>query len=77
MNTYDVKPDVVLSKEDTGTLIISGLRLGIIFDTRDDPFYPTKGILSGISTKLTSPLFLSESDFIKLSLYGNIYHERV
>jgi outer membrane protein insertion porin family len=77
VNTYDVKPDVVLSKEDTGTLIISGLRLGIIFDTRDDPFYPTKGILSGISTKLTSPLFLSESDFIKLRLYGNIYHELI
>lgn len=77
VNTYDVEPDVVLSKEDTGTLVISGLRLGIIYDTRDNPFYPTKGILSGISTKLTSPLFLSESDFIKLSFYGNIYHELI
>lgn len=77
VNTYDVEPDVVLSKEDTGTLVISGLRLGIIYDTRDNPFYPTKGILSGISTKLTSPLFLSESDFIKLTFYGNIYHELI
>ncbi len=75
VNTYDVKPDVVLSKEDTGTLIISGLRLGVLYDTRNDPFYPTKGVLSGISTKLTSPLFLSESDFMKLSFFGNIYHE--
>jgi outer membrane protein insertion porin family len=77
VNTYDVKPDVVLSKEDTGTLVISGLRLGIIYDTRNDPFYPTKGVLSGISTKLTSPLFLSESDFIKLSFFGNMYHELI
>lgn len=75
VNTYDVKPDVVLSKEDTGTLVISGVRLGIIYDTRNDPFYPSKGVLSGISTKLTSPIFLSESDFIKMSFFGNIYHE--
>lgn len=77
VNTYDVKPDVVLSKEDIGTLVISGLRFGVIYDTRDNPFYPTKGILSGISTKLTSPVFLSESDFIKLTFYGNIYLELI
>jgi outer membrane protein insertion porin family len=75
VNTLDVKPDVVLSKEDTGTLVISGLRLGVIYDTRNDPFYPTKGVLSGISAKLTSPLFVSESDFMKLSFFGNLYHE--
>ena len=75
VNTYDVKPDVILSKEDTGTLIISGLRSGVIYDTRDDPFNPTKGIFSGISVKFTSPVFLSESDFIKCNLYGNTYHQ--
>ncbi|MDQ7787251.1 MAG: outer membrane protein assembly factor BamA [Thermodesulfovibrionales bacterium] len=74
VNTYDVQPDVVLSKEDTGTLLISGMRLGLIYDTRNDPFYPSKGILSGLSVKLTSPLFLSETDFIKISFYGNSYH---
>lgn len=75
VNTYDVKPDVVLSREDTGSLVISGLRLGIIYDTRDDPFSPSAGILSGLYAKITSPLFFSESDFIKLSFYGNLYHE--
>ncbi len=74
VNTYDVAPDVVLSKEDTGTLVISGLRLGVVYDSRNDPFYPSRGILSGISAKLTSPAFLSESDFYKLSIYGNVYH---
>lgn len=74
VNTYDVQPDVVLSKEDTGTLIISGMRLGFIYDTRNDPFFPSQGILSGLSVKLTSPLFLSETDFIKMSFYGNSYH---
>jgi len=77
VNTFDVKPDVILSKEDTGTLVISGIRLGIIYDTRDNPFYPAKGILSGISLKLTSPVFLSETNFIKLMFYGNAYQELV
>jgi len=75
VNTFDVKPDVILSREDTGTLVISGLRLGLIYDTRDNPFYPRKGILSGISVKFTSPVFFSETDFIKLIFYGNIYHQ--
>lgn len=75
VNTFDVKPDVVLSKEDTGTLVISGLRLGLIYDTRDNQFYPVKGIFSGAMLKITSPVFLSESNFIKLTLYGNVYHE--
>jgi outer membrane protein insertion porin family len=75
VNTYDVKPDVVLSREDTGTLIISGLRTGVIYDTRDNPFYPAKGILSGVVVKFTSPIFFSETDFVKLSFYGNVYHK--
>jgi outer membrane protein assembly factor BamA len=69
VNTFDVKPDVILSREDTGTLVISGLRLGLIYDTRDNPFYPRKGILSGISVKFTSPVF--RTDLLN-SIYGNI-----
>jgi len=75
VETFDVQPDIVLSKEDTGTLIISGMRLGMIYDSRDSPFYPSKGILSGMLVKLTSPLFLSETDFVKLTAYGNVYYE--
>jgi outer membrane protein insertion porin family len=75
VNTFDVQPDIVLSREDTGTLIISGLRFGVIYDTRDNPFNPSKGILSGISIKVTSPVFFSETDFVKLIFYGNVYHK--
>jgi outer membrane protein insertion porin family len=75
VNTFHVKPDVVLSREDTGTLVISGLRLGLIYDTRDNQFYPKKGMFSGLTLKSTSPVFLSETDFIKLTLYNNVYHE--
>jgi outer membrane protein insertion porin family len=75
VKTYDVQPDVVLTKEDRGTLIISGIRPGIVYDTRDNPFYPKKGILTGVSTKITSPLLLSETDFVKASFYLNMYKE--
>ncbi|MBE0425982.1 MAG: outer membrane protein assembly factor BamA [Nitrospirae bacterium] len=75
VKTFDVKPDVILTKDDTGTLIISGLRSGIIYDTRDHPFYPRKGILSGVSAKITAPVFLSETDFLKVMFYFNTYYE--
>ena len=75
VDTFDVKPDVILSKEDTGTLAISALRPGIIYDTRDNPFDPKKGILSGASVKLASPFLLSESNFVKFLAYGSTYHQ--
>ncbi len=74
VNTYDVQPDIVLSKEDTGTLFISGIIPGILYDTRDNIFEPRKGIFAGASIKFTSPIFLSESDFIKFMFFGNYYH---
>ena len=74
VNTYDVQPDIVLSKEDTGTLIISALRPGLIYDTRDSPFDPTAGILAGINAKFASFLLFSETDFAKMSFYLNNYN---
>ena len=73
-NTYDVQPDVILSKEDTGTLFISGIVPALVYDTRDNLFEPRRGIFSGVSLKFTSPVFLSESNFLKLSFFGNFYH---
>lgn len=75
VNTFDVQPDVVLSKEDTGTLAISALRPGIVYDSRDNPFDPKKGVLSGIQLKVTSPLLLSETNFIKLLANGSTYQQ--
>jgi outer membrane protein insertion porin family len=74
-DTLDVQPDVVLSKEDTGTLAISALKPGIIYDTRDNPFDTRKGILSVISLKATSPLLLSETNFLKLLFQGSAYQQ--
>jgi outer membrane protein insertion porin family len=77
VDTFNVQTDVVLSKEDTGTLAISALKPGMVYDTRDNPFDPRKGILSGISLKAASPLLLSETNFLKLLFQGSAYHQLV
>ncbi len=73
VDTRDVLPDIILSREDTGTLIISGVSPGLIYDTRDNPFDPAKGILAGISIKEASQVLFSQTDFLKLSGYVNHY----
>jgi outer membrane protein insertion porin family len=73
VKTIDVKPDIILTKEDTGTLVISGIRPGLIYDTRDNPFEPRSGVIAGASFKFASAAFLSETDFAKLILYANKY----
>ncbi len=75
VRTSDVKPDVILTKEDTGTLAISGIKPAIIYDTRDNPFDPKKGVLAGISTKLATFVFLSEVNFVKTEIYGSTFHK--
>ncbi|OGW53374.1 MAG: outer membrane protein assembly factor BamA [Nitrospirae bacterium RBG_13_43_8] len=75
VDTFNVQPDVILTKEDTGTLAISALKPGIVFDTRDNPFDPKKGVLAGISLKAASPLLLSETDFLKLLFQGSAYQQ--
>lgn len=75
VRTSDVQKDVVLTKEDTGTLAISSLRPALIYDTRDNQFEPGKGVMAGISMKLASSALLSETNFAKMTVFGNTYHK--
>lgn len=75
VRTSDIQPDVILSREDEGTLAISSIKPSIIYDTRDNPFDPAEGMLAGISLKLASPVLLSESNFTKFILNSSIYHK--
>ncbi len=75
VKTYDVQPDVILSRDDTGTLAISSLRPGLIYDSRDNPFNPHRGVFAGASFKIASRYLLGETDFLKLNLHWSIYHE--
>jgi outer membrane protein insertion porin family len=73
VTTSDVQPDVT-EQEDVGTLAISSIKPGIAYDTRDHPFEPSKGVLAGVSLKIASSLFLSETNFTKFTLYGSTFH---
>jgi outer membrane protein insertion porin family len=73
--TTDVISDIILSREDTGTLGISSITPSLSYDTRDNPFDPKKGLFAGISLKTATVLLLSETDFFKLVAFGNIYKQ--
>lgn len=75
VKTFEVKPDVILTKEDNGTVAISGIRPGIAYDTRDNPFDPRKGVLAGITMKTATKYLFSETDFVKTILSGSVYKE--
>ncbi len=64
-DTKDVQPDVILSKEDTGTLGIGSISTSLFYDTRDNPFNPSSGSIHGITLKFASEAFLSEINFMK------------
>lgn len=73
VHTYDMKPGIVLSKEDTGTLIISSLHASMTFDKRDNTVDPKSGYLLGVTWKSAAPWLFSETGFNKLSLFSNLY----
>lgn len=75
VKTTDVQPDVILSREDVGTLAISSVRSSLYFDTRDNPFEPKKGLLTGITVKIASPVLFSETHFIKVTAFANLFQE--
>ncbi len=71
VDTKDVQPGVVLSKEDTGTLAIGNVSASLFYDNRNDPFDPSSGSLQGIVLKIASRALLSESEFIKGTLQSS------
>ncbi len=75
VNTYDVQPDVILSREDVGTLVISSLKSSVTYDTRDNPFDPSHGLIAGLSVKAASPLLVSETFFNKFEAYASVFHK--
>ncbi|RJR15593.1 MAG: outer membrane protein assembly factor BamA [Nitrospiraceae bacterium] len=72
-DTKDVEEDVILSKEDSGTLGISSISPSIYFDKRNDPFNPTSGSLHGIVVKYAPKALLSESEFVKGTVQSSWY----
>jgi outer membrane protein insertion porin family len=74
-DTTDVQPDIILTEKDAGRLVISSIRPGVTYDTRDNPFDPRNGILLGLTMKVASAALLSEASFTKVVFNGSLYHE--
>lgn len=74
VHTYDVEPGIVLSKEDTGTLLISSLHASLTYDRRDNAIDPKSGYLLGATFKMAAPFLFSETSFNKLTLFSNFYY---
>lgn len=74
-NTFQVQPDIVLTDRDAGKLGISSIRPGITYDTRDNPFEPRKGVLAGLTVKLSSSAIFSQTNFAKAVFNGSVYQE--
>jgi outer membrane protein insertion porin family len=74
-NTFEVQPDIVLTDRDAGKLSISSIRPGITYDTRDNPFEPRKGVLAGLTAKLSSSAIFSQTNFAKAVFNGSVYQE--
>jgi outer membrane protein insertion porin family len=73
VKTFDVRPDVVLSREDVGTLAISSVIPAISYDTRDNPFDPKRGVFAGASLKFATFALLSQTDFLKVQAHASTY----
>ncbi len=74
VRTSDVKPSVVLTREDTGTIAISGIKPALVYDTRDNALDPRRGTFAGVSLKIASLVFLSEANFAKAEFHGARFH---
>ncbi len=75
VDTYNVRPGEVLSRNDVGTLGISSLSPSLARDTRDNPFNPKSGSLTTLTVKVASNLFLSEVRFYKATVQGSVYQK--
>ncbi|MBC8414496.1 outer membrane protein assembly factor, partial [bacterium] len=71
VKTTDVKPGVILTREDAGTISIASISPSFFYDTRDDVFDPTSGSLNGIVLKFASRALLSETEFLKATFQSS------
>jgi outer membrane protein insertion porin family len=77
VDTKQIDPDVILSKEDTGTTAIGSISPSLTYDTRNNRFDPSSGFLSTCTLELASTPLLSQNDFLKLTLSTSTYYNLI
>ncbi len=63
---FDVKPDAVLTGKDVGKLRTVSLDPVILYDGRDDPFAPKRGVFESLRLRYATPYLGSDTEFFKL-----------
>jgi outer membrane protein insertion porin family len=63
---FDVQPDAVLTGKDVGKLRTVSLNPILIYDGRDDPFAPTRGVFDSLRLRYASPRLGSDVNFFKI-----------
>ena len=70
-NNFTDVPEEVLAKEDQGRVNIATLNPSLILDTRDNPFNPTSGTLSGLVFRVGAKSLGSEVQIRKTTVHSN------
>lgn len=73
VETFNIRPDAIITREDVGTFGTSSINPSVILDTRDDPFNPTSGILSGLMLKFATRYLGSQVELYKITFQGSWY----
>lgn len=63
---FGVQPDAVLTGRDVGKLRTVSLNPILLYDGRDDPFAPTRGVFESLRFRYATPRLGSDVDFFKI-----------
>ncbi len=69
----DVSPGAQLSPEDEGRIDVGAVIPELIYDSRDDFFEPTSGVLSNIRLEVAAKSLVSEAQFYKVEASSRRY----
>ncbi len=64
----DVRPEAILTPEDTGKIEVATINPSLIIDRRDDPFNPSNGYLFSITFREAAKVIGSRPQFAKITV---------
>ena len=65
-DVFDVAPDAVLTGQDVGRHRTVSMNPLLVYDGRDDPFKPTRGVFESLRLRYAAPGFGSDTHFFKV-----------
>lgn len=72
-NITNVQPNVILTDQDVGKLIIASTNASLIRDTRDDPFNPVSGSVHVTTLRMGAKVLGSEVQLVKMTHQSSLF----